>query len=114
MNPDTQMPALRATVQLTAAVDENIFVDVGGSLPAAGGHAYGPANTAGAAGDPVAVTPLGIATAVAAAAVAKGAALEVTAAGKVQAKSGSNVVVARAMTAAAAAGDKLAVFLIPN
>ena len=85
-----------------------------GAAPAAGGHAYGPAYYAGLDGAPVPVTALGIATAIAAGAIARGAALQVTAVGKVETHAGNNAVVARALTPAAADGDKLAVMVIPN
>lgn len=114
MNPDTQQPILRPTVILSADAGEHRFVTVTGGKPAAGGNAYGPAYYAGKTGAPVPVTALGIATGVASAAIVRGAALEVAADGKVKTRTGNNVIVGRALTAAAADGDKLAVHVIPN
>ena len=110
----TEIPILRDSVKLAAATEANLFVDESGALPGAGENAYGPTYTKGAADEYVAVTTLGIAIATAGAAIAKGAACEVLATGKLQTRTGTNVIVARALEAAAADGDEFRVHLIPN
>ena len=110
----TEIPILRDSVKLAAATEADIFVDESGALPSAGENAYGPTYTKGAADEYVSVTTLGIATVTASAAIAKGAALMVTATGRVATKAGNTVTVARALGAAAADGDKLKAHLIPN
>ena len=114
MDAETQHPVLRLTVKLSATVGEHIFCTAAGALPTAGSNALGPADYAGASGDRVPVTVLGVATGVAAAEIASGAALMVDAAGKLKTLGSSKVAVGRALAAAANAGDKLPVMLIPN
>ena len=112
---DTTNVLLAKSVKLTAALAApHLFTTLAGALPAAGARAHGVARYGGAVGDLVTVDIMGISLATAAAAVDKDAALEVTAAGKVQTKAGSNVVVARALEAASAAGDIIEVLLLPS
>ena len=110
---DKQTPILRESIRVAQATAANLFVTAGGALPVAGGEALGPTYHAAAADEMVAVTALGTSSATAAGAFAAGALLEVTAAGKVR-KRRSGVVVAKAMEAAAADGDTVAVFVVPN
>ena len=110
----TEQPILRDTVRLAADTAADLFVEVDGSLPAAGANAYGPTYMGGKTGEAVAVTTLGIATVTAGAAIARGVGVMVTAAGKVITHAGNAPVVARALEAAAADGDRIRAHLIPN
>ena len=90
------------------------FVTATGAKPARQSNAIGVTQTAGKKGDLVTVTVLGTAVATAGGRIAAGALLEVDAAGKVLTRTAGKVAVGRALTAAAADGDELEVFIIPN
>lgn len=109
----TESSTLRITRKLSAAVEANRFVTFAGGVAAAGGTAAGPAYVKGAANDYVAVTVLGVAVAEAGAAISAGAELQVGADGKVITRT-TGKTVAWAMEDAAADGDELSVFLVPN
>ena len=110
----TAIDILRLSVMLSSNVPEHRFVSATGGLPSAGGHALGATDTAGKTGESVAVTVLGTAIAVAGAAISKGAALMVAADGRVITRTGTHVIVARALSDASAAGEQLEVLLITN
>ena len=104
------------TLGFLAAVDltQNQAVTATGAIATAAGNAIGFAKVSVVAGERVAVTVLGTAIAVANAAIAVGAALEVVGTtGNVTTKT-SGIVVARALTAAAAQGDQIEVLVIAN
>lgn len=111
---DKQTPILRETVRLAAATAANRFVTAAGEAPIAGGSALGPTYLAGKANETVAVTALGISSAVAGHAFARGGELEVMADGRVRKRRAGNTVVAVALEAASAADDTVAVHVIPN
>ena len=101
------------TVIAAAALAANRAVSVAGAVPAAGATCLGLTQTSGAIGDAVPVNALGTAVGEAGAAIAAGAALELDAVGRVIPRT-TGVTIGRALTAAAAAGDQVEVFLIPN
>lgn len=96
-----------------AAITQGQAVTATGAVATAAGNAVGFAETDAASGARVPLTVLGTAIAVAGAAVSAGAALEVGATGRLVTRS-AGVTVARALTAAAAAGDQIEVLPIPN
>ncbi len=118
MNQDTTHPILTLSIKLAAETKENILVDESGAIVGAEKNALGPTVTAGKKGEYVPVAALGVATCVAAAAVAKGDLLKAAADGEVTKAVGSDAFgdqsyVGRALTAAKA-NKTLAVLLIPN
>ncbi len=115
MPRDTENPILRLTLPIATAGAAGRFVDLTGALPTADENAAGPTYMkTSTAKEAAAVTVLGVATGIAGAAIAAGAALKVTAAGKLITHTANTVVVARALEAATADGDELAVLVIPN
>jgi len=110
----TRKCILTDTIKAGAALAANLFVERDGTLPANGGNAWGVTAAAAKDDEYVPVDILGISIATADAAIAAGAALEVRTTGKVRPRTGSNTIVARARTAAAARDDLLEVVLIPN
>jgi hypothetical protein len=101
-------------VTLTGTVTQWAAVTATGVIATAAGNAVGFAQTGGVTGQRVGVAMGGTSIAIASAAIAIGAALEVVgAAGQVVTKS-AGVTVARALTAAASAGDQIEVLVIPN
>lgn len=110
--PASKIPLLTLTVVAAAALSEHQAVGYDGDVATAAGAMQGLATTDAALGDPVAVDVLGTSVAIAGAAVAVGAALEVGAGGKLVTKA-AGVTVARALQAAAADGDLFEVMLIP-
>ena len=111
---DKQTPILRETILLAGATAANRFVTAAGEAPIAGGAALGPTYLAGEANERVAVTALGISSAVAGAAFSRGDELEVMADGRVRKRRAGDTVVAVALEAASAADDTVAVHVIPN
>lgn len=111
--PAANYPVLTLGVNATAAIGQYNAITATGAVATAAGNAIGFADTSAAIGDRVPVTALGTAKAVAGAAIAAGAAVEVGSAGKVVAKS-AGVTIGRALTAAAADGDQIEVLVIPN
>lgn len=97
----------------TAALTQYRAVTGAGAVPAAGARALGIAAVSGAIGERVPVIIEGTAAAEAGAAVVVDAALEVDASGRFITKA-SGVAVARALTAATAAGQQIEVLLIAN
>ncbi|MBY0261212.1 MAG: DUF2190 family protein [Phycisphaerales bacterium] len=101
------------TVIATAVLTQFRGVNIAGALPGAGLTTFGIAQQGAAIGDATPVVVLGTAIAEAGAAIAVGALLEVNAAGQVITRA-AGVIIGRALTAAAALGDQVEVFLIPN
>jgi hypothetical protein len=110
--PASKISLLTLTAVAAAALSEHQAVGYDGDVATAAGAMQGLAITDAALGDPVAVDVLGTSVAIAGAAVAVGAALEVGAGGKLVTKD-AGVTVARALQAAAADGDLFEVMLIP-
>jgi len=103
---------LDLTETATAAVTGERFVQAGAHAAAAG-RALGVSRADAAIGQLFPVTVAGTAIVTAAAAIAAGAAIEVGANGQAVTRA-TGVPVARALTAAAAAGDRIEVLLITN
>lgn len=101
------------SVVATAALTTGRAVTAAGALPVAAGRSLGIAKFSGVIGDRVPVAVLGSTVAEAGAAVALGAALEVDAVGRVVTRT-AGVTVGSALTAAAAAGDRIEIVLIAN
>ncbi len=110
--PAQNVPVLTLSVVATAAHAEHLAVSMAGALSGAGAIILGITTELAVSGKQVPVVVLGTAVATAGAAVAAGAELEATAAGKLITKS-TGIVVARALQAAAADGDKFEVLLTP-
>lgn len=96
-----------------ATITQNRAITAAGAVATAAGNSVGFANTGGVSGDRIPVTAGGTAIAVAGAAIALGAAVEVGAAGKVVTLA-AGVPIGRALQAAAADGDQIEVLIIPN
>lgn len=101
------------SVVATAAIINARAVTVAGALPAVSTRCLGFAKFDAAIGVRVNVAVLGSTVAEAGAAVAAGAALELDALGRVITKA-TGVTVGSALGAAAAAGDRIEIVLIPN
>lgn len=106
-------PILALTVTAAAALTEHRFVLQTGLACGANGAAIGVAQTDAASGDAVAVTVLGTAIIDAGAAVTVGANLESDSLGRAVTAS-NGPVLARALEAASAAGDKIEVLVMAN
>jgi hypothetical protein len=104
---------LTLSVVATAALAANRAVTGVGAVPAAGARILGVTDFPAAIGDRVSVGVLGTVPAVAGAAFAADAALEVDAQGRFIPLN-AGVKVARAITAAAGAGSQAEILLIPN
>ena len=104
-------PLLTLSVKLTAARAAFRAVKVTGAASAQASGADGFTRAAGAVGEVVPVVVIGTATAEASGAIAAGADLEATADGRVATKTGGGALVAKALEAAAAAGDKIEVLV---
>ncbi len=111
--PASNIAILTLGVTAAASITQNQAVTAAGAVATAAGNAVGFANTGASAGQRMPVTVLGTALAVAGAAIAVGTAVEVGTAGKLVPQS-DGVIVARALTAAAADGDVIEVLCIPN
>lgn len=109
----TNIALLTLSVIAGATITQNQAITGAGAVASAGGNAIGTANTGAASGERVPYTAMGTALAVAGAAIAANAALEVGSAGKLVTKS-SGVTVARALQAAGADGDVIEVLWITN
>lgn len=109
----TVKPVLVRSFQASVALTRNRFITATGAVPAAGGNAIGIAATNAAIGEMVAVTMLGPEGVEAGGAIAVGAAIESDAQGRAVART-TGVAIARALTAASAAGQLIEVALIPN
>lgn len=104
---------LTLSIVAAAALTANRFVTAAGAVPAANANAVGATRTGASAGDLVPVDVLGTTMVEAGAAISAGAALASTSDGRA-ATYASGVAVARALTAASAAGQLVEVLLIPN
>lgn len=110
----TDQPVLRLSIEVNAATEAHRWVDFNGAAPAAGSIAAGPVLVETTqANELAAVTVLGTAKSIAGGVVAKNAELQIGAAGKLIAKAAGKVV-ARALSAGAADGDEIKVFVIPS
>ena len=105
---------LAISLKLAADNVAKRFVTATGAKPARQKNAVGVTQTDGKKDELVTVTVLGTAVVTAAAKIAAGTALEVDADGKVVPHTNGKVAVGRALTAAAADGDDIEVFIIPN
>ena len=101
------------SVVATAALTNARAVSAVGALPAAGARSLGIAKFDALVGNRVSVAVTGSTVAEAGAAVAIGAALELDALGRVITKA-AGVTVGSALSAAAAAGDRIEIVLIVN
>ena len=99
-------------VVATAAITQSRGMTLAGAVPAAAGNG-GIAYTGGAIGDTVTVNVIGTAVAEAGAAFNAGTLLEFDSSARLVTRA-SGAPVARAITAAAAAGSMVEVLLIPN
>ena len=105
---------LTLTVVAAAAITAERFVTANGAYATAGDGALGVSVTSAATGNTFPVDALGTTVATAGAAFAKDAALAVGTSGKAVAAVAGDVIVAKALQAATADGDRVEVFLIPN
>jgi len=96
-----------------AALAANRFIEADGTYPTAGGPALGVTRTAAATGDLVPTDVLGTAVVESGGAVAIGP-VKVDASGRVVTHDSTNTKVGIALNTAAAAGEQVEVFLIPN
>lgn len=110
--PAQKIPLLTLSVAAAAAHPEFLAVTAAGALPGAGAKILGITTELAVSGKQVPIDVLGTTVATAGAAVALDAELEATAAGKLITAT-TGVVVARALQAAAADGDKFEVLLTP-
>lgn len=110
----TQMKsAYEQPIKATAAINAERFVTATGATAAAAGNALGVSRSDAAIGQVFPVTCLGTAIVTAGAAVAVGAGVEADATGRaITLAAGKKL--GTALQAAAAAGDRIEVFLIPN
>ena len=106
-------PLLTLPLKLTGIVAQKTFVDLDGDTATAAAYAFGVADMDGAVGETIAVTVQGTAKVQSSAAIAKGAKVEVAAAGKA-ATLAAGVAVGRALEAATGADQTIEVLLIPN
>lgn len=111
---DLNRPVLRVGLTVVAETAAGRCVTAAGAAPTGGEDALGPVYMATPAAGRAVVTALGTATVVSAAAVALGDALEVTADGRVQPRTSTHVIVARALEAATAANQEIEALIIPN
>lgn len=106
-------PLLTLSLLAAAALPAHRFVTHTGAVPAAGAAVAGVNRAAAATGDLTPVDVLGTTIVEASAAIAVGAAVETIGDGRAVTKT-TGVLAARALQAAAAAGDLIEVLLIPN
>lgn len=104
---------LTLSFQASAALTADRFVSVTAGVPAAGANTIGVTRSDTAAGKMAPVDVIGTAIVEASAAIAGGAEIETTADGRAVTKT-TGKTVARALQAAAAAGDKFEILLIAN
>lgn len=107
------IPILGLPVKATAIVAARRFVTVAGAQAGAGANALGVSRASGVVGDMLTVDALGTSIVEAGAAFAVGAALQSDADGKAITKD-AGATLARALQAAAQAGDFVEVLNIPN
>lgn len=106
-------PVLTLSVLATGAIAARRFVTATGAQAGAGANALGVSEYSGVADEMIPVTVLGTSIVEAGAAFAAGAALQSDADGKAITKD-AGATLARALQAAAQAGDFVEVFHIPN
>lgn len=106
-------PVLTLTLQASATITAQTFVDYTGAPATAGGNAAGVARTSANAGDLFPADTLGTAVVIAGAAINAGQRLQSDANGNAIPKA-AGVVLAVALEAASAAGQTIEVNLIPN
>lgn len=104
---------LTLAIAAAAVLTAERFIKSDGTVAAAAGNALGVTESDAAIGDQVPVIALGTAVVTAGGAIALGARVEVGATGKAVTKA-AGVAVGVALQAAAADGDRIEVFLIPN
>lgn len=105
---------LTLSVAAAVALAAERFVTANGNYPTARQGAFGVTTTSAAAGALVAVDTLGTTVVTAGTAFLKDGPLAVGPNGKAVPAEAGDVVVARALQAATADGDRVEVFLIPN
>ncbi len=105
---------LTLSVLAAVALTAERFVTAGGNYATARQGALGVTTTSAASNALVPVDALGTTVVVAGGVFAKGASLAVGTAGKAVASESGDVIVAVALQAATADGDRVEVFLIPN
>jgi len=110
--PANKVQLLTLSIAATADFNEYLAVSQAGTLAAAGAKMFGLATTNGEINVQLAVDVLGTSVAIAGAAIAKDADLEVGVNGKLVTQA-AGITVARAVQAAAANGDQLEVLLLP-
>jgi hypothetical protein len=104
---------LTLTVLATAVLTAERFVTQAGAVAAAAGPAFGVARAPAAIGERAPVDVIGTAIVTAGGAIASGAYIDVGAAGKAITHAAGKIV-AQALEAAAADGDRIEVLLIPS
>jgi len=110
--PANKYSILTLPVLAAAVIAENLAIGQDGNLATAAGKMFGISTELSEVGVQLPVDVLGTTVATAGAVVAKDADLEVGAGGKLVTKA-AGIVVARAMQAAGADGDKIEVLLLP-
>lgn len=110
--PASKIPLLTLSILATATIAEEQAVGHDGAVASAAGKMLGLAISEAPSGTQVGVDTLGTSIAVAGAAIANGADLQVGSSGKLVTQT-AGIIVARALQAAAADGDKLEVLLLP-
>lgn len=111
--PAVNIPILTLSVVAAAALSEHQAIGYDGNVATAAATMQGLAQTDAASGEQVAVDVQGTGIAIAGAAIAVGADLEVGAAGKLVTKA-AGVSVGRALQAAGADGDLIEIMLLPK
>ena len=108
-------PILRRTVEVSAAIKSGHCVTYAGALAVAdSADILGPLYMDAAAKENATATILGTARCIAGAAIAVGAKLSTDVNGRAVTRTSTNPVFGRALSAAAADGDEVEVFLIPS
>ncbi len=107
------IPVLTLPIVATGAITAERFVTPAGAQAGAGVNALGVARSDAASGQSLPVDVLGTAIVTAGAAIAAGALVETDATGRAITRS-AGAIVGRALQAAAAAGARIEVLLIPN
>jgi hypothetical protein len=105
---------LALTLIASAAIEAERFVTATGGYATARQGALGVSNTSAASGAAFPADVLGTTVVTAGAAFAKGASLAVGTSGKAVGSEAGDVIVAVALQAATADGDRVEVFLVPN
>ncbi|MEI2428686.1 DUF2190 family protein [Lysobacter yananisis] len=109
----SKISILTLSMKAAVALSAELFVSPTGGLPTAGGNTAGVSVSDAELGDLFPVDVLGTSIVIAGGVIAAGAAVEAAATGRAITRN-TGVAVARALDAAAAAGDRIRVVLIPN